>query len=271
MKALGIIAGNGHLPLIAARQAKAEGLKVYVAAVKGEADDLILDIADEVCWVKLGELKKLVRFFNKHSVSQACMEGKITKTNIFKGHVRPDLDMLFLFSKLPDKKDDTILASICDYIDSKGVTIIDSTRFLSDCLPGEGVLTRKRPDKKKLADIEFGLNLAKSIAGLDIGQSVIVKDTAVLAVEAIEGTDEAILRGGELGGKGATVVKVEKPDQDMRFDVPTVGPNTINSMIKAKAAVLAFEAGKTIFVEQEKVVSEADQNGIVIVGINHHN
>ena len=268
MERLGIISGNGQLPFIAARQARAQGLEVFVCAISGETDPSISELVSELNWVKLGELKKLVKFFKKHNVSQVCMEGKITKTNIFAGDVKPDLDMLLLFSKLKDKKDDTILGAICDYLEKNGLEVIDSTKFLSECLPGEGVLTKKKPNRGIYEDICFGWDLAKESARLDIGQAVVVKDRAVLAVEAIEGTDAAIKRGGKLGKGKVVVVKVEKPNQDMRFDVPAIGPNTIESLIEASASAIAFEAGKTIFIEKNAVVAQADKNGIVLVGVS---
>lgn len=267
MRKIGIVAGNGNLPLIAARTAGQQGCKVYVCAIKGETDASIVDLVTEVMWVKLGELKKLSQFFLKRDVRDICFDGKITKTSLFRGEVKPDLDMVMLFAKLRDRKDDTILGAICDYLEAKGLVVIDSTTFLGECLPGKGVLTKTKLSKKHEQDIAFGWELAKESARLDIGQSVVVKDTAVLAIEAIEGTDEAIKRGGILGKSGVVVVKVAKPNQDMRFDVPTIGPNTIAAMQEVDAKVLAFEAGKTILVAGEDVVRAANKSGITIVGV----
>ena len=266
MEKLGIIAGNGKLPFIAAQSAHEKGHTVCVCAISGETDSSIQSVADEVQWVKLGELKKLVSFFKEHSVSEVCFEGKITKTSIFFGNVKPDLDMVVLFSTLKEKRDDTILGALCDYLTQKGLHVLDSTHFLEKCFPGKGVLTKKKLSKAQDADAHFGWTLAKESARLDIGQSVVVKDKTILAVEAIEGTDEAIIRGSLLGNKNVVVVKVAKPNQDMRFDVPTIGPTTLTTMIEHGARALIFEAGKTIFVDQEHVIRMANKENIVIAG-----
>jgi len=267
MKKIGIVAGNGNLPLIAAKTAHAQGYAVSICAIQGETDPVVSELEATVHWVQLGELKKLVAYFVSDGVKQICFEGKITKTSIFAGHLKPDLDMVLLFAKLRNKKDDTILGAICEYLESKGFDVIDSTRFLGDSLPDKGVLSKKKPSKAQCEDIEFGWALAKESGRLDIGQSVVVKDKAVLAVEAIEGTDEAIKRGGTLGRKDVVVVKVAKPNQDMRFDVPTIGLTTIDSMIEAGAQVLAFEAGKTIIVDKEMLIEKANKHGIIVTGV----
>ncbi len=264
---VGIVSGNGRLPFVATEIAKAQNIEVFVCAIEGETDKSIESVAHCVKWVKLGELKKLSQFFLSNQVKDICFVGKITKTSLFSGSVWPDLDMIMLFAKMKDRKDDTILGSICGYLNNKELNVIDSTTYLGDSLPGEGLLTKKKLSKKEDADVSFGWELAKGIAGLDIGQSVIVKDQAILAAEAIEGTDEAIKRGGALGRDGVVVVKVAKPDQDMRFDVPTIGPQTIQSMLDVKARVIAFEAGKTILVDRDDVISLADKNGISIIGV----
>ncbi len=267
MDKIGIVAGSGNLPYIAASSAKKEGFSVYVAAVAGAADRKIEDIADKVVWVKLGEIKKLARFFSENGVGNVCFEGKIQKVSIFSGNVKPDLDMLFLFSKLKDRKDDTILGAICGYFADKGITVIDSTRFLKDIMPEDGVYSKKKPSGKDWEDIKFGWDIAKAIGGLDIGQSVVVKGKAVLAVEAIEGTDEAIKRGGKLGRGDVVVVKVAKPNQDMRFDVPAIGCGTVNTLAEAGGKLIAFEAGKTLFIDMDETLEFANKYGIVVVGV----
>ena len=265
MDRIGIVAGNGQLPLIAIRSALKKGHQVFVCAIREEAEEAIEALATETYWVKLGELKKLVNFFKKKDVSNVLFAGKITKASIFSGKIKPDVDMIVVFATMKDRKDDTILAAICDYLEKKGLHVLDSILYLDECLPGKGVLTKKKPAKSQIKDIQFGWTLAKECARLDIGQAVVVKEKAVLAVEAIEGTDEAIKRGGALG-RGGVVVKVAKPNQDMRFDVPTVGPDTIASMLRAGVSVLAFEAEKTIFVDQEAVITMANKNSIAIIG-----
>jgi len=267
MSKIGIVAGNGKLPLIATQSARAQGDEVYVCAITGETDPAIESEATDVMWVKLGEIKKLANYFLMKKVTTVYFDGKITKTSLFSGHVKPDLDMVMLFAKLKDKNDDTILGAICDYLENKGLSIGDSTTYLQECLPGVGMFSKGNLSKKEKEDIDFGLTLAKESARLDVGQSVIVKDKAVLAVEAIEGTDEAIKRGGQLGHGNVIVVKVAKPNQDMRFDVPTIGPTTIQTMIDADARVLAFQAGTTIIIEKQQVIDLAQKNGIKIIGI----
>jgi len=267
MERIGIVAGNGKLPHIASAYAQKKAYEVYICAISGEADASLESCATKITWVKLGELKKLASFFLNYDVLTVCFAGKITKLSIFSGHVKPDLDMVLLFAKLKDKKDDTILGAICDYLVQKGISVIDSTTFLQDCMPGKGVLTKKKPSKQYQDDITFGWTLAKESARLDIGQSVVVKDKAVLAIEAIEGTDEAIKRGGKLGYGNVVVVKVAKPQQDMRFDVPTIGPTTIESMVEANACVLAYEAEKTLFVDYDDVIRIANKYHLVIIGL----
>ena len=266
MNKVGVIAGNGKLPLIASQSAHEKGYQVFACAIKGETDKDIQSVATEILWVKLGELKKLVRFFKEHSVTQICFEGKITKTSIFSKKIKPDLDMILLFSKLKDRKDDTILGAVCDYLMQKEFYILDSTFFLEKCLPRKGVLTKKKLSKVQEEDAHFGWTLAKESARLDIGQSVVIKDKTILAVEAIEGTDEAIKRGSLLGNGNVVVVKVAKPNQDMRFDVPTVGPTTVQTMIDSGAMALVFEAEKTIFIEQDRLIQMANKEHIAIVG-----
>lgn len=265
VKNIGIIAGNGSFPLLSAKEAKAEGYRVIVCAVKGETNPEIEQYASAMCWVKLGQVKKLVHFFKEHFVDQCLMAGKITKTNLFKGEVFPDLDMVKIIATLPDRKDDTLLGCVCQYVEDQGIQVLDSTRFLKGSLAEEGVLSKKKPTKAQLEDIQFGWQLAKEMGRLDVGQSVILKNKAVLAVEAIEGTDEAIQRGGDLGGKGVVVVKVAKPAQDMRFDVPVVGENTVNALVRAKASVLAVEADKTLLIDKEVFLKRVNEANIVFV------
>lgn len=261
----GLIAGNGNLPFVMADQIHANGDQVYVCAIKGEVDLNLSERVDAIEWVKLGQLKKLIQFFQKNDVKQVVMGGKITKTNLFKGEIQPDLEMVKVVAKLPNWKDDTLLGAIADYLDSKGVKLLSSVALLAKSLPKAGVLTKKKPDARDLEELDFAWKIAKEIAGLDIGQTIVVKDKAVLAVEAIEGTDEAILRGAKLGNGGVTVIKVAKPKQDMRFDVPTIGLTTLAALIQAKARMLVFEAGKTIFLDQEKFVNEANQNKLIVM------
>ena len=262
-----MIAGNGRFPILAAKEARSQGYRVAICGIEEEADGSLQKIADVFQWVKIGELKKLVKFFKAESVHEVIMAGKVEKVRLFQENVRPDFEMVKVVMKTRDFKDDSLLLGITHYLHEQGIDVLDSTFFLKYALPGPGVLGKKKPSKEILENIEFGFQMAKSIAGLDIGQTVVVKKKAVVAVEAIEGTDQAIRRGAILGNQKVTVIKVAKPKQDMRFDVPTVGLNTLKELIAAKAEAFAFEAGKTLFVDQDEFVQKANEKGIVLVGV----
>ncbi len=266
MKTLGLIAGKGRFPFLVAEEAKQEGYRVICCGIAKESDPAIEKITDAYQVIKLGQLARLRDFFKSQGVREAVMAGKIEKVRIFKGDVRPDLDMAKVLLKLRDFKDDSLLGGVADYLLSHGIELQDSTRFLKHSLPGVGVLGKKSPSREIQEDIDFGWKAAKTLAGLDIGQTVVVRRKTVLALEAIEGTDEAIKRGGILGQGGVTVVKAAKPNQDMRFDVPAIGLGTLEYLIEAKAKALAFEAGKTLFIDLEAFVKQANQAGIVLVG-----
>ncbi len=267
MKTMGIIAGNGRFPILVAEEAKRAGYRVVVAAVEQEADPCFEKIADACCRVKVGELKKLSDFFRSEGVHEAIMTGKIEKVRFFKENVRLDLDMMKVLLKLRDHKDDSLLGGIADYFFTKGVTLLDSTCLLKHCMPGPGVLGKRKPSRNAMENIAFGFEMAKKLSGADIGQTVVVKKKAVLAAEAIEGTDETIRRGGALGRGKVFVVKVAKPGQDMRFDVPAVGLTTLQNLIEAKAEAFAFEAHKTLFIGMDLFVEKANRAGIALYGV----
>lgn len=267
-KKIGIIAGNGDFPLLTVRNAQAEGYVVSVAAIKGETSDAVMQASDHYQLIPFGQMKKVARFFLDHGVTQCLLAGKVTKTNLFKGDIIPDIAMIKIATSLRDWKDDSFLGGICEYLEKQGLTVLDSTRFLGSMLAESRVYSAKKPSKEMLADIQFGRALAKEMGRLDVGQSVVVKKKAVLAVEAIEGTDEAIKRAGVLGGKGAVVVKVAKPDQDMRFDVPVVGIKTIDSMCEAGATVLAVEARKTLILDLDAFVERINKEKLIFVGMD---
>ncbi|MCB9799336.1 MAG: UDP-2,3-diacylglucosamine diphosphatase LpxI [Candidatus Omnitrophica bacterium] len=266
-KTIGIIAGNGRFPVLAAHECRKLGYRLVVTAIRGETEPVMEQLADELIWVKIGELKKMVKFFKKENVTEAVMAGKIEKVRLFQENVQPDFEMMKVVMKVRDFKDDSLLLGITGYLESQGVHLMDSTFFLKKAMPGAGVLGKKKPSKPIVEDIQFGFEIAKAIAALDLGQTVVVKKKAVLAVETIEGTDQAILRGGKLGCGKVTVVKVAKPNQDMRFDVPAVGLKTLKSLSDVQAEAFAFEAGKTIFLDLEEFVERADQKGIVLYGV----
>lgn len=263
---IGIIAGGGQFPVLFARAARKEGRKVVVVAHKGETSQEAVDIADSFCWVKLGQLGKIIKFFKQEGVNEVVFLGTITKTRIFK-EVWPDLKGLSLWNKIDTKQDDAILRAIAGTLEDEGISVLESTIYLKELLFPKGVLTKKKPSKTQIEDVKFGLRMARAVGNLDIGQCVVVRDLTVLAVEAIEGTDAAIKRGGSLGRKNAVVVKVKKPNQDFRFDLPAIGTTTIDSMQSVNASVLAVEAGQALLFDSAAVVKEANKAGIIVVGV----
>ena len=229
-KKLGLIAGKGDLPIAVAGEAKARGYSVIAFGLESLADESLGSYVDEMKWINVGKFGKLIDGLKKSGVKEAVMAGKVSKTLLYKSKITPDLRAVKLLFSLKDRKDDSILLAIADELAKEGITLLDITMFSRELLMPAGVLTKSRPSEDEWKDIKFGWEIAKEIGRMDIGQTVVVKDRAVMAIEAIEGTDEAIRRGGKLAGKGAVVVKVSKPNQDMRFDVPTVGVQTVLAM-----------------------------------------
>ena len=264
---IALIAGNGKFPIFLATAAKLNGVNVIAIAINSESDKEIEKVADKVYWINLGELKKLVDLLKKEQIRYAVMAGKITKTTIFKESIRLDEEAKRLFGRVMDKKDDTLLSAVASRLKELGIELLDSTTFVKGMMPSKGVLTKRKPDRQESEDIEFGYRIAKEIGSLDIGQAVAVKQKALIAVEAIEGTDEMIKRAGRLVGPKTVIVKVSKPSQDMRFDVPVVGLRTIESLKEAASSALAVEAEKVLILEKEEVVKEADRCGIAIVAV----
>ena len=268
MDKIGLIAGNGSFPLAFARAAKQKGLEVIAVAHEGETLPELAQWVDSISWIKVGQLGKLIKVFKDHDVHDVLMAGGIKKTHLFSGAL-PDLRGMAFLARMIHKKDDSMLRAVATELESEGITVRESTLYLDNLLATPGVLTKRKPSKDEKLDIEFGWQMAKEIGKLDIGQTVVVKDQAVLAVEAIEGTDEAIKRGGLLCGNGAVVIKVCKPHQDLRFDLPAIGPQTIASMVQVKAVCLAIEAGKTIILDRETLLQEADRAGIAIIAVQN--
>ena len=271
---IGIIAGMGELPVIIAKDARERGYKVITVALENLASLEMDSVSDEIRWVNPGKFGELIDILKKHQIKEAIMAGKVPKSLLYKSKITPDLRAVKLLFSIKDKSDDAILNAITKELAGEGIEIIDTTKFSPHLLTPVGCLTRKKPDEEQWKDIEFGWKIAREIGKLDIGQTVVIKGKAVMAIEAIEGTDEAILRGGKWAGDGAVVVKVSKPQQDMRMDVPAVGPDTLKSMEKVNAKVLALEAHRSMIVDRETVIRVAESAGIVIVGISsetmHH-
>jgi hypothetical protein len=263
---IGIIAGSGQFPKLFAEAAKKAGREVVIVAHQGESWPELESIADRFCWVKLGQLGKIIGFFREHGVTETVFLGAITKTKIFKD-VWPDLKGLTLWNKIDARQDDAILRAVAEALEKEGIHVLESTLYLKDLLFPKGVLTKKKPSAEQLDDIRFGWQTARAIGALDIGQCVVVRDRTVLAVEAIEGTDAAIMRGGTLGKEKTVVVKVKKPKQDFRFDLPAIGVKTIETMSEVKGAVLAVETGQSLLFDREAVIEAANRAGIVVVGV----
>jgi DUF1009 family protein len=265
-KKIGLVAGSGELPLAIACEARAKGYPVTVICLKSLTDCDVSSCADEVQWVNIGKLGAIIDIFKKAGIHQAVFAGKIPKSLIYKGKVIPDLRLVKLFFTLKDRSDDSIMLAITKEFEDEGIKLLKTTDFTAKLMTPHGVLTRKKPSSDDYKDIEFGWKIAKEIGRLDIGQTVVIRKQAVMAVEAIEGTDEAIKRGGRLAGEGAVVIKISKPQQDMRFDVPVVGIQTLRSMAEVKARVLAVEAEKSILLNKDRFIHEAERAGIIVVG-----
>jgi len=267
MKKLGLIAGNGKFPLIFAGQAKREGVALVTVAHRGETPKEIEEFSEETTWVYVGELGKIIRTFHSAGVEEAVMVGGIRKARLF-STFRPDLRGVAFLAKIRSRDDDRLLRGIAEELEGEGIRILKSTLFLSQIIPREGVLTRREPTTEQWEDVRFGFGVAKEAGRLGIGQTVVVKKRVILAIEAVEGTDAAIRRGGDLGKEGFVVVKVSKPGQDLRFDVPTVGVDTVRVLHDSRGAVLAVEADKTLLLETEELLREADRRGITVVAVS---
>ncbi|MDH4081517.1 MAG: UDP-2,3-diacylglucosamine diphosphatase LpxI [Nitrospira sp.] len=263
---IGVIAGNGRFPIIFSDNARKMGLHVSAVAHEGETDPELERHVDRLHWVKIGQLNKLINAFKTDGVRNVVLLGGIKKTHIY-SNVRPDFRVLALATKLVLWKDDDILRALAAELERDGITICESTFGLEGILVTEGTLTSRQPTKKEWIDIRYGWEVAKETGRLDIGQCVVVKDRTIVAVEAVEGTDEAIRRGGTLAKDGVVVVKRCKPQQDLRFDLPAVGPRTIQVMQSVKASVLAVEAGRSVMLDREQLLSQAEEAGITVVGL----
>jgi len=242
------------------------GAQVAVAAIREETDPEIESIADSVTWVGIGQLGKMLRFFKNEGVKKAIMAGQVKHVQIFSSAV-PDVRMLKMLLRLPRRNTDTLIGAVAGELASEGIELIDSTYFLKDQLPDIGTLTKREPDEREHGDIKYGLEVAREIARLDLGQTIVIRDRACVAIEAMEGTDAVVRRAGQLVRGRLTVVKIAKPDQDMRFDVPVVGIPTIESMIESGATCLCLTAGKTLMFDREEMIKLANKHKIAIVAV----
>ena len=263
---IGIIAGGGQFPLLFIEAAHKAGRKIAMIAHREETDVAAAEMADCVCWVKLGQLGKVISFFKDNEVAETVFLGTITKTKIFR-NVLPDMRGLSLWNKIDERQDDAILRAVAGALEEEGIQVLASTTYLQHLFFPQGVLTKHGVSKSQRQDIEFGWKHARAIGKLDIGQCVVVRDGTVIAVEAIEGTDATIRRGGMLAKEKAVVVKVKKPGQDFRFDLPATGLTTIRTLAEVHGSVLAVEAGQSLLFDREEMIREANRAGITVVGI----
>jgi len=263
---IGLIAGNGKFPVMFARAARDQKIRVVAAAIRGDTTLLLRPFVQRMKWFKVGELEKLFDYFQHEKISKIIMAGQVNPKNLFDPRLRLDEASQKLMAALEDRKADTIFRAVADQLDRRGLELMDSTILLEKYLPPQGTLTRRGPTTAELDDITFGRHIAKAMGGLDVGQTVVVKDKAIVAIEAMEGTDRCILRGSRIARQGAVVVKMSKPKQDQRFDVPVIGPRTIAAMVRGQAECLAIEAGKTLIIDRPACVRVADKNGLCIVG-----
>lgn len=261
---LGLIAGQGRFPLIVARAAREQGILVVAVAHQGQSLPELEKEVDEIHWVKVGQLGKLIQVLKSREVREAVMAGGIAKGVMYRD-LAPDMRGLAMMAQLQSRNDDVILRAVAAELEKEGITVRESTRYISSLLAPKGCLTRRPPTERELDDILFGWETAKEMGRLDIGQTIVIKDKAVLAVEAIEGTDAAIRRGASFAGPGAVVVKVSKPKQDTRFDLPVVGLQTVRVLAETQVSALAVEAERTIIFDREPMVTLADQVGLAIV------
>ncbi|MBL7068882.1 MAG: UDP-2,3-diacylglucosamine diphosphatase LpxI [Candidatus Omnitrophica bacterium] len=267
MKRIALIAGKGKLPFIFAGCARKNGERVIGIAINGITSPELESYVDKIYWGDITNPSKVLEIFRQENINFVAMTGKIPKAIIFNRDLNLDKDASEIFKNTVDSKDYSIIKAIALRFKKEGISVMDPTVYFSELLPKKGLLTERSPTKEQWQDIRFGYRAAKKIAGMDIGQAVAVKKKMILAVEAIEGTDDMIKRTGRLDTKGAVIVKVSRPHQDMRFDIPTVGPETIDSLIEAKAAVLAIEARKTLVVDKDEITRKANTAGIAVVVI----
>lgn len=267
MERIGLIAGNGRFPLLFARSAAAEGFGVIAVAHQGETPPELGEHVEAITWVKVGQLDRIVESFRERGVRRAVMAGGIRKAALME-HFEPDERGGRMLGRLTSFSDDALLRAVAAELEADGIQVVESTLFLRSHLAGKGALAGRAPSESEWRDIRLGVDVARAIGRWDVGQTVVVKSGIVLAIEALEGTDAALRRGGELGRGGAVAVKTSKPGQDLRFDVPAVGPETVTVCTAAGISVLALEAGKTLLLERDLFLARAGEAGLAVVGVS---
>ena len=263
---LGLIAGNGRFPFLVAEGARRAGRRVVAVAIREEADPALEAAVDELHWVGLGQLGRCIQVLKDGGAHEALMAGQVKHRQIFSSLV-PDLKLMAVLARLAVKSTDSLIGGVADALAREGITLLPSTAFLADQMAVPGPMTRRRPSGAEAKDVAYGQEVARTLAGMDLGQTVAVKDRAAVALEAMEGTDEVIRRAGSIAGPGVVVVKVAKPRQDMRFDVPVVGRGTLDAMAAAQARVLAVDAGRTLIIDKAEFLAEADRRDLAVWGM----
>jgi UDP-2,3-diacylglucosamine hydrolase len=263
---LGLIAGNGRFPFLVASAARRQGRRVVAVAIKEETAPELGGEVDELHWLGLGQLGACIETLRRAGVREVVMAGQVKHRQIFSGIV-PDLKLMGVLARLAFKNTDSLIGGVADAFERDGITLLPSTTFLQEDLARPGAMTRRQPTRDERRDVEYGEQVARALTAVDVGQTVVVKDRAAVAVEAMEGTDEVVRRAGAIAGPGTTVVKLAKPRQDLRFDVPVVGRGTVAAMRDAGARVLAVEAGRTLLLERQAFLADADEAGIAVWGI----
>jgi hypothetical protein len=264
---LGLIAGNGRFPFLVAAAARRAGRPVVAVAIREEAAAELEGEVDQIHWVGLGQLGRCIEAFRSAGVREAVMAGQVKHRQIF-SDVVPDLKLMGLLARLAFKNTDSLIGAVADTLEGEGIHLLPSTFLLEDQMATVGPMTKRGPSRDEAKDIAYGRRIALVLAGMDLGQTVVVKDRAAVALEAMEGTDEVIRRAGRLAGRGATVVKVAKPRQDMRFDVPVVGPATLEAMREAGASVLALDVGKALLIDKAAFLKAAERDGVKVFGMS---
>lgn len=266
LEKIGLIAGTGELPEVLAKLAAKKNIEVIAIALSKDSISFLEPFCEKVFHFGVGQTNKILKTLKDEKIKNVIMIGKVEKKIIFQTKIF-DLRAVNILRKIKLKDDKSLMTVVIDELQSEGINCLDQSLFLKDLFPSKGVLTKKKPGKSEWEDIKYGYSIAKEMARLEIGQTVVVKDTSIVAVEAIEGTDQAIMRGTKLAGNGAVIVKVSRPEQDQRYDIPTVGENTLSWLIKGKASTLALEADKTLLVDKDRMIKVADKHKISIVAV----
>jgi DUF1009 family protein len=266
MSTLGLIAGNGRFPFLVAQGARRAGRRVLAVAIKEEASPELQSEVDEFHWVGLGQLGRCIDVLKDGGAREAVMAGQVKHRQIF-SEIKPDLRLMAVLARVALKNTDSLIGAVADALAHDGIALLPSTSFVADHLASAGAMTRRKPSRAERGDIDYGQQIGRTLSGMDLGQTVVVKDRAAVALEAMEGTDEVIRRAGRIAGSGCTVVKVAKPRQDLRFDVPVVGPGTLAAMGEAGATVLAVDSGTTLLVDRPEFLAGADRSGIAVWGM----